>query len=114
MPLVQNRTASDYVLAESTTAGTTAVYAIAPTAGMIVAVFGAPATAQASTVTVAINGTTVAAMGMTLAATAWATTEVDMPLAGASAVYVNAGDVISFTGTGAAGAAYTVIVRAFN
>jgi len=114
MPLVQNRTNADYVLAESTTAGTTAVYAICPVAGMVVAVFGAPATAQASTVTVAINGTTVTAMGMTLAATAWATTEVDLPLAGASAVIVNAGDVISFTGTGAAGAAYPAIIRAFN
>lgn len=114
MPYVQNRTNADYVLAESTTAGTTPVYAIAPIGGLIVAVFGAPATAQASTVTVAVNGTTVAAMGMTLAATAWVTTEVDLSLAGVSAVYVNAGDVISFTGTGAAGAAYSVIVRAFN
>ena len=120
MPLVPQRTFTDVAVCESTTAiGSTpvAAYGTAPVAGYVQRVMAASVGSTGATVTVAITingGSDIAAGALTLASGAAAKNIVEFPLAGASAVFVNEGDLIAFTpsgGSSAVAGAMALVIR---
>ena len=118
---------NEYTLIESTTSIATtpvAASAIAPVAGYVHRVMAGATGTTTGTITVAVSingGSDIANSTLTIAAAtgARAGTVVELPLVGAgttSGVYINEGDVVTFTpsgGTGASiGGAFALVIRA--
>jgi len=122
MALTKPRTNSEYPICESTTSIATtpvAMSAIAPVAGYIQRVMAASSGTTTGTITVAVTvngGSDIAGGALTIAAGAGgAGSVVELPLVGASAVWVNEGDLIVATpsgGTGSSiGGAFAAVIR---
>jgi hypothetical protein len=93
---------------------------VSPVAGYIQRVHTASSASVGATVTVAVTvngGSDIAGGALTLASGAPASNSVEIPLVGASSVFVNAGDYIVCTpsgGSAAATGACSVVIRALT
>jgi len=123
MPLTKDRPLNEVTLAESTTSIATspvAVSAVVATAGHIQRVAAAAGGTTTGTIAVAVSvngGADITGGNLTIPAGAGARNGAvyELPLVGASAVFVNEGDLITFTPSGGTGAtipgAFAAVIR---
>lgn len=120
MPLLVSRPMNDVALVESSTTNTTVAMAISPVSGLLVRVGAAAGSGtQTGTMTTSVTvngGSDVTGGALTVAAGtgARAGTVIELPQNGTSATFVNEGDAITFTPSGATGGgpvAFYAVIR---